>query len=716
MDGYQSNTVYKNDPLFSNAFNEDSPLLVCLRPLLKELKWPGNDHNIAQALPHLYPTLNLSGFLRVMRLLGFESNIFKAYPRYLDHRLAPCIYISKDKNDVYLIKEKKEDQWLVFNPKIHKDELIDIDISGDIYLFKKKDQKDLTANETDSPEKSWIFETLKQFKILFFQVFLIGFILNFFLLATPFFVMAVYDRVIGTASYEMLWVFLIGVLIAFASMFALQIIRSKLLAYIGAKLDLQVGNAIIGRVLTLAPSYTESGTVGAQLARLRDFDTVREFFTGPLFVLFLDLPFLILFITAIGFIGGHMIWVPIGMIVIFLLFVFGIRPFIRQGLLDTARTTSRYNQFLVEALNNIRSIRYVSSQHQWHQRFKKYTAERAYMQYKMTLLDSIVNTISDAVMTIAALSVLIIGTMLILDLNLTVGALIASMMIVWRILAPIKSLFITLTKLDQIKLSFRQIDNLMRLNPEQSKNIHTSRLHEINGSLTVNNLSLRYPGQFENAVMGITFKIPPGKMLGITGKNGSGKSTLLKAILKLYAPQSGQILLDGRNIEQIDHKELRQKIAYIPQKSTLFYGTIAQNLRLVDPTVSEGRIWEVLATVSLDEEIHALENGINTQIKDTMALFSTSFRQRLNIARALLKRSKLLLINDASDALDSKNDAAFIEMLKSIKGKITVLLISQRPSHLRIADQVIVLDQGKMLGGGPSEDVVKQLIKGLNND
>ncbi|MCF6776442.1 peptidase domain-containing ABC transporter [Thiotrichales bacterium 19X7-9] len=699
------------DVLFSSVFKTDSLFLRTLRPLLESLKWHGTDHQLAQALPHLYPALNLSGFLRVMRLLGFQAKTFKATIQYLDPRFSPCLYISNDHQKVYLLKEKKESGWLVYNPIENQEMVIDIDEAGRIYIFEEiKEEHDISSKSADA---NWLSSLLKLFKGLFIQVFIIGLILNMLVLTTPFFVMSVYDLVISTASYYMLIAFAIGAVIAFIGIFTLQIIRAKLLAYIGAKLDLYVGNAIIKRILALPARYTESGNVGGQLSRIKDFDMVREFFTGQLMVLFLDLPFVIIFIITIAALAGYMVIVPIITLFIFGLFILIMRPIVRKGLVQTANATAQYHQFLLEALTNLRTVKYSAAQNLWLDRFKTLCADRAQVQYKMANIDNFIITISDAIMILSALGVLAFGAILILTQSITIGGMIASMILVWRIIIPLKSLFVTFAKLDQIKLSFHQINNLMRIPPEKSQSVYFSKLNYLKGRITLHNISLRYPGQPDHALVNISAEIPPGKMLGITGKSGSGKSTLLKAILKLYPLQNGRILLDGRNIEQIDPDELRQTISYIPQKTMLFYGTIEQNLRLVNPIVSDERIWNTLDDIGLKEEIENLPQGIETPIKDHSQVLSGSFQQRLNIARALLKNSKILLINDASDALDMTNDELFINLLKKLKNKVTVILISQRPSHLLVTDQVMILDQGKMVAGGKSEDMIKLIIQGL---
>ncbi|MCF6765050.1 peptidase domain-containing ABC transporter [Thiotrichales bacterium 19S3-7] len=699
------------DALFSSVFNTDSLFLRTLRPLLKALNWHGTDHQLAQTLPHLYPTLNLSGFLRIMRLLGFQAKTFKATIQYLDARFNPCVYISDDSQKVYLLKEKTLTGWLVFSPSENKELILESDEAGRIYIFEElKEETDISVRASDT---NWLSILLKRFKGLFVQVFVIGLMLNLLVLTTPFFVMSVYDLVISTASYQMLIAFVIGVIIAFIGMFALQLIRAKLLAYIGAKLDLYVGNAIIKRILFLPARYTESGNIGGQISRIKDFDMVREFFTGQLMVLFLDLPFVIIFIITIAALAGYMVIIPIITLFVFGIFILIMRPIVRRTLVQTATSTAQYHQFLLEALTNLKTIKYSSAQTLWFNRFKSLCAERAQVQYKMSNIDNVVMTISDAIMILSALGVLTFGAFLILSQSISIGGMIASMILVWRIIIPLKSLFVTFAKLDQIKLSFHQINNLMRIPPEKSQSIYLSKLNHIKGRITLSNISLRYPGQSESALLNISAEIPPGKMLGITGKSGSGKSTLLKAILKLYPIQSGKILLDGCNIEQIDSDELRQTISYIPQKTMLFYGTIEQNLRLVHPTASEDQIWQVLSQVGLKEEINTLERGLKTQIKDHNQVLSGSFLQRLNIARALLKNSKIILINDASDALDIHNDELFINLLKNLKNKVTVILISQRPSHLRITDQVMILDQGKMVAGGKSEDMIKLILQGL---
>lgn len=706
------NGIPKDSQFLYDFFEKESPWIEVLLPLLHTLNWHGSKRKLIESLPYLYKKLDFDGFLKIMRLLGFESNQFRSRLNKLDERIAPCVFFSKKSKKILILKEKKIDGWLCFDAYQKKEIIQDLtNDEGVVCFFNQKNEKEKDLSS------SWLRNVIRQFKPLLTLVLIISFILNGLMLATPVFVMSVYDKVISSHSISMLLSFIGGVAIAFLGWYALQLLRSKILADIGANLDTKIGNAIIKRLLYLPASFTESSSISAQLSRIKDFDTTRDFFTGPLLVLVFDFPFALFFILIIAVISGYLALIPIIAIIIFLMVCILIHKPIARLTQKNVETAAVYYQFLLETINYLRIIRYSGVESVWLQRFKTICAERIFCQYKMSMWDGALLAFSDAMMILSGLFILSFGAYLVINVELSMGALIATMILVWRTLIPIKSLFLTLLKLDNVKQSMAQINKLMNLPLEKDPKKQTQSTLKLKGKISLQNINMRYPEQFSSSLSGITFSIPYGKVLAITGKNGSGKSTLLKILLGLYSFQSGNISFDDKTIFQIDLTTLRHKIAYSPQKTSLFYGTIEQNLKLSNPLATKEQMWHALTLAGLKEELLALPLGLQTQIRDQYQFTITlSFQKRLNIARALVKKTPILLIDEVCDGIDKKSDLAFRELVKTLKGKKTIIFISHRPSHLQLADQVLVLDDGQIVGGGPSEKVVNQLLERLKNE
>jgi ABC-type bacteriocin/lantibiotic exporter with double-glycine peptidase domain len=263
---------------------------------------------------------------------------------------------------------------------------------------------------------------------------------------------------------------------------------------------------------------------------------------------------------------------------------------------------------------------------------------------------------------------------------------------------------LSFSRISQVSQSLKQIDGLMKLPLERDAGKLPSFFRSFKGGITLNNVSLRFSAGSEPALMGATLKVEPGEFIAINGSNGAGKSTLLKVIAGLYKPQAGSVALDGLDIRQLDSGEMRNSIAYLPQHATFFYGTIAQNLRLADPTASDHDIEKAIADAGLADYVNSLPDGVETRFsQEDFANLAGGVRQRLNLARAYVKNAPMLLLDEPAFGLDDAADAALVDKLMSLKGKATILMVTHRPSHMHLADRLVYLDQGRVaLDGAPS--------------
>lgn len=291
--------------------------------------------------------------------------------------------------------------------------------------------------------------------------------------------------------------------------------------------------------------------------------------------------------------------------------------------------------------------------------------------------------------------------------------MIATMILIWRVLAPLKTVFNTLPRIQQMISSLRQINRLMQIEPEvQPMELLSRSKRQFDGSITFERVSFRYKSGMDPALMGVEFSVKPGEIVGIVGRNGSGKSTILKTILGLYKPQSGSILIDGKDIRQHNPIELRNSIAYVSQNPELFYGTIADNLRLGRPDVTEAVMIQATKAAGVYDDIMAMSHQFNESLRDfSTSKLSTSFQQGLCLARAYLKQSNILLLDEPAGVLDNKLDDYLQNILKICKGKVTLLMVSHRPSHLKLCDKILLLEQGQVLMYGPPAEVLPKIPK-----
>lgn len=687
----------------------------CIEPLLKALKWRGSRRNLQEAMPHFADIYTVPMFCDVMRHLNYRSDTLKLSLQEVDERLLPCFFVV-DKGPPLVLLEKRGNQLVAFHGEMRKRITINLgnpedQYSGIVYVFTPAEEDAALA----SLKISWVRRTFQANSGLFWGALFLSLIVNILMLATPLYVMNVYDRVVSTGSFQMLKEFVIGISIAFVGIIVIHQFRAKLIALLGARLDRAIGVHIFERLLYLTPAYTESATVGSQVARIRDFDRLRQFLAGPLLTTAFDVPFIFVAMIIIGLVAGALVVVPILMILIFTILGSTLYLKVQRAIKLSSFNGARQQEFILESIGNIRAIKYLGVEDRFEQRYRDFSANTNMGSLRVTVLSAINSALSDAIMVGSGMAILGFGALKIIEGTLSIGGMIATMILIWRVLAPIKTIFNTLPRIQQMGSSLQQINRLMQIKPEtEAVDLLKRAQKALKGDIEFNRVSLRYQAAMDPALMGVSFKVKRGESVGIVGRNGSGKSTLLKVILGLYHPQAGGILIDGQDIRQMNPIELRHAIAYVPQKPELFYGTIAGNLLLGKPDATEEEMVEATKKAGIYEEIIQLPEGFDTTFRDFSASkLSASFQQGLCLARAYLKHSAILLLDEPGGVLDEGLDNMLLKAIETARGKTTVMMVTHRPSHLKKLDKILLIDQGQLLLYGSPEEVLPKIPKDL---
>jgi len=451
-----------------NTTTKTDALKHCLPPLLDALNWPGEQRHLIESMPHFANTFTLPMLNKVMSNLHFQHYQLTLKLTDVDERLLPCLFICEDGTPLVLLT-KKDNKLSAFDGQQEKTIIIDADnTKGKVTIYTPAQ----SATRKNQKNWSWFSHIFTNYKGLLTQAITLSFFLNILALATPLFIMATYDYVIGGNSFDMLRNFLIGAILAISGIAILQRIRAKILAYIGGNIDRELGNNIMERLLYLAPAYTESATIGAQVARIKDFDSMRAFLTGPLVSVLFELPFIVVSLIVVGILGGTLLFVPITMIAIFALlswiFSYKLRDLTKQANEDNAVQ----QEFLLESLSNMRALKYTGAQKKWQDRYREISANSCLSNFNTTLFGAITNSLADIIMISSGIAILSIGVLKVLNNHLTLGALIAIMILVWRVLAPIKTLFITLPRIQQVLHSAKQVGQLFTLQTENRSDNH----------------------------------------------------------------------------------------------------------------------------------------------------------------------------------------------------------------------------------------------------
>ncbi|VAW01272.1 HlyB/MsbA family ABC transporter [hydrothermal vent metagenome] len=692
------------------SFNAQSPHASCLLPLLTALGWRGNVRGLFESLPHFADSLDLTEFRNTLAHLHYKTVCSPACVSQIDERLFPCLF-SDDQGRPFVILSREKSDIRIFDGADRREKILeDNSITGTAYFISSEFTSQTNRKKQERPQENWVGDLLLRFKSTIKQLFAMTLVLNIFALLVPLFIMSIYDQVIPSKSGGTLAYLTGGIAFAILCEILLRILRSRFVAYLGARVECIVTTGTFKKLLSLPPAMTESSPIGAQVSRLKEFDTIKGLFSGTLVNVVLELPFVVIFLAIIAILGGSLAYIPIAMMGVFALVGVIMLPSMKRSVVQSSRQKAERHSFLVESMSNLRTIKQTASEQSWLDRFRHLSADAAYSHFRTSQISLLMQSLAQAIMMGAGVATVGFGVIRILNGDMTVGALIACMALVWRVLSPLQSLFLTLTRLEQTINSVKQINMLMKIKSEDDPSSSNLSERKFSGNIVMDRVSFRYRPNAEPALLGMTFKVNPGEMLAIIGHNASGKSTILKLLLAMSRPQAGQVILDGMDIRQINSITLRRSIAYVPQESNFFHGTIAQNLRLVQPMATDEELTEACITANVMDDITALEYGFDTRIGDqSIQSLPSSFKQRISLARAYLKKAPILLLDEPAKTLDFDGDSAFMKSLQSIKGDTTILMVSHRPSHIKMADKILVLENGMVSKFGTPAEIFPDL-------
>lgn len=679
----------------------------CLVPLLAAIGWRGDARSLVEALPHFVSDLNLADLRNVLSRLGFITTPVRGRLRSLDPRLAPLLFIPD--RGTPLVVSAAQSGSIAYDPG--QDDWIEMPRDpGPGTAFVVKPLQDASSRGRGASE-TWFRGLMRRFRPHIVQALGLTFCINVLSLLVPLAIMMIYDRVINGSSPGLLFHLAAGVAIAIGLEVAMRALRARLQAHVAARASYLIGTATFEKVLMLPVGMSEQAPVGAQLSRLREFMSLREFFTSNLVSLFLDLPFTLVFVAAIAFIAGPLAIIPLALLAILAVVGVCLFPAVKRRAAASSQARSERMVFVTEMMSAMRSIKELGAEQRWLVRFKEIAAQAALANQRSSAISATLQTVSQTAMFAAGAATLGFGALAVIAGDMTMGAMIATMTLIWRILSPVQMGFLMLNRLQQFRLAIGQLNQLMGFQSERRSAAPPRDRLEFNGRIACYRLVHRYrPGQ-DPALNGVAFKVDPGQLVAIAGSMGSGKSTVLKLILGLYAPTAGVVEIDGIDTRQLDPIQLRQTIGYVPQRPAAFHGTVAQNLRLPNPAATDAELEEACAKAAVLDDIRALPQGFDTRIGgDTQGNLSAGFQQRLALARAYIRKPSIILMDEPASSLDRAGDEALMRALEAIRGTCTVIYVTHRPSHMKMADRLIVLERGYVALDGPPELVMPKVL------
>ena len=677
----------------------------CLSPFLEALGWTGQPRHLSEAVPHFIDEITLDEFRETLANLNMLTVPIRTKHDRLNPALLPCLFVP-DRGTVRVVIERLDTEdgpeYRTYDGFTRSFRVTRADdMPGTAYVVRNVNNAHQVRDDS-----TWVAELLVRFRKLVAQVLIATLMINLLSLAMPLFMMAIYDTVIPSASVEQL-VFLVGgVGIAIGIEWLFRRLRSRVMAHAAGRIDYMIGTAGFRQVLLLPIPMSENEPLGAQISHLQEFESVREFFAGPLGETLIDLPFVVISLSVIALLGGWIVMVPITASLLLILVALCVTPFIKRTFANAGGSKTRQQRFLIEAVSGMRAIKFAGAEKVWIDRFRMMSGASAISDFKIGMLNSLVQTLGRIIMLGAGIAVVGFGASMVMAGSLSIGALVACMALGWRVLGPFQSVIMLLNRATQIKSSLSQINHLMRLTPERVPGrIPPKRTFK--GRVTFLGVGYRHAPDADPALNGVTFEFEPGEVVAITGGNGAGKTTVANLTSGLYRPQMGSVLLDGVDVRQIDPIDIRQNIGLVPQNSEMLYGTVAQNLRLSIPYATDEELREAAEAADIHYAVQKLPDGYDTRLTErVVSELPEGFKQKLVIARALLRKPLILIFDEPGQMLDERGDKAFLRAVEDLRGKHTVVIITHRPSHMRAADRLIVLNGGRLQFNGDPADVL----------
>lgn len=557
----------------------------------------------------------------------------------------------------------------------------------------------------------WLAEPLRANSGTYSQVALAAVLINIFSLATAMFSMVVYNRVVPNNAMDSLVALSIGVFLIIIFDFLLKFIRGYLIDFAGQRVDRDVGAALFKHLLAMRME-SRTGSAGALAGLLREFETLRDFFTSATLVAIVDVPFILLFLAVIGAIGGPLVWIPVATIPI----VIGVGLLLQPALnrLSAGGMQDGFSKqgVLVEAISGLETIKSSSAGPLLADRWAQAVDKHAEVSMRSRLLGAIaVNTAASA-QSLCYVGVIIYGVILIGEQKLSMGGLIACSMLVGRCMAPLSQIAGLLTRISHTRTAYKQLNELMKQSGEAREDSTYLRRQTLSGAIEFRNVIFRYPDTTVRVLDDVSFRVEAGEKVAILGRIGSGKSTIARLILGLYQPTDGAILADDADVRQIHPDDLRHNIGAVLQEVLLLSGTMRENISLGDPNIKDEEILRVAQVSGVHDFVGRMPNGYDVRIADRGEGVSGGQRQAIAIARALTGRRNLLLMDEPTSAMDIQSENALIARLKNEMAGRTVILITHRASMLKLVDRVMILDRGKIIASGPRDSVLNSVAVG----
>lgn len=716
-------------------------------PLLQALSWLTSHHGKPRSAASLRAGAPVEGALtpdsaiRVMREAGYNAGLLRKGIDEINGLLLPAVLLLNGGDACVLVR--RLDDPATVSPGACRYEVVfpgpeaaavpattaelEPEYSGFLLAVSPMEtsaaggsQESLLKLGDRGLSSHWLWGTLKRFAPYYRASMLAALLSNVLMLVSGLVTSVIYDKVIPHQAMVTLWTLAIGAAVAMLfDLFARQL-RSHLIDLAGRKADLVIGAKLYRQTLGVRMEH-KPASAGAYAAYLAQVEMVREFFTGATLSALSDLPFLVIFIGMIFIIGGPLGWVLVLAVPIILGLSWAMQGALRRAMSTNMQQTADLHGTLVESLEGLEDLKTSGAEGRFLRRYETTTAIVADTALTSRALSSWSMNLSSTLQQAVNLILLVWGVYLIHDGVISSGALIGSVMFASRAIAPLGSLVSLATRYQGARAAMLSLNQMMNAPVERDGARNYVPLSNVTGKVGLHDVGFAYPAAATShgqstadaaspkVLRNVTMRLEAGERVAILGRIGSGKSTILRLLGGLYQPTEGMVEVDGIDLRQIDPAEYRSRVGFVSQDPRLFLGTLRDNVLMGRAHLDAGRLVEVAKLTGLDRVVAAHPMGWDLPVGEMGQLLSGGQRQLVALARALVTKPQVLLMDEPTSSMDAQSEMAFLRQLRDAAGSATLVVVTHRPAVLELVQRIVVVDGGRIVMDGPRDQVLAAL-------
>jgi len=703
-----------------NGDMRQDALLDALVVVARLLAQPVSADTLRAGLPLVDHRLTVELFPRAAHRAGLSAKLVRRRLDQLPSLLLPAVLLLEDgRTCVLTSRDEDAGTFTVIWPETESghDTLEQTELQavyrGYAFLVKTAYVPDERAGKTGGVdrERHWFWSVMTRSWRVYRDVLAASFLVNLFALATPLYIMNLYDRVVPNQAEETMWVLTLAVGGIYLFEVLMRGLRSYFLDLAARRSERALSATICEKILGLQMA-ARPASVGSMANQVADFDRLRDFITATTMTTVIDLPFMFMFLGLIYWIGGPLVAIPAAAIPLVLIYALAIQAPLRRSVSDNMEAAALKHATLVESLSGLEALKLLGGESVQQRRWERLTDRLSRSGMSSRQISGSSTLFATLLRQLAWLGVAVGGVYLLIEGELSQGGLIAVLILTMRAVAPLAQVAGLATRYNQAALALKSLTHMMALPQDRPEGRSYVNHDRVVGEVEFNDVSFHYPEQDQAALEGIDIHIVPGERVGIIGPIGSGKTTLGKLLLGLYEPSSGAVRVDGFDLRQFDPAILRRNIGTASQDVFLFHGTLRENIAMGAPWAQDETVLRAadLARVTDFASLHP--QGFDMQVGERGERLSGGQRQAVALARALLLDPPILLLDEPTSSMDNATESRIKESLRdSVEGR-TLVIITHRASLLELVNRLIVLDHGRIVADGSRDEILEALRQG----